>query len=145
MYGRYLSIRIVAATLLTSGLLTAPEATLVHPDDAGHDSSAAYNLMVERTLGDPFELIAGTVRDAEATYPRPTALDIFLHEPFGVAGYEAVSRVDELVQKPEYADIHLFKTSNGVPYLYSDRLMTADWATAMAEWIEVGSKQPSNQ
>lgn len=138
-------IGILAATLLTTSLFTLPAVAAFYPDEAGHDNSTTYNLMLERTLGDPFELIAGTVRDDAATYPRPTALDVFLHEPFGTAGIRAASLVEALLQKPEYSDIHLFKTSNGAVYLYSDRLMSADWAVALAEWIEVGSKLPSNQ
>ncbi len=149
MVGKFFGIRISAGTLFMAAILfTLPAVGLASPLDqtSPEEVSTTYVRILERVrMGDPFELIAGTVRDESETYPRPMALSTFCQEPFGATGCKASEVVDELLGKPEYADIHRFMTSNGAAYLYSDRFLSGDWAASIAERIEYDLRLGSNQ
>jgi hypothetical protein len=83
-------------------------------------------------------LIAETVRENSATYPRPVPLDIFLDSPFELTQEEILTCLQKMSGQKEYQDIAQTKTSIGTVFLYSNRHLDPGYASMLAEWLDVG-------
>jgi hypothetical protein len=90
--------------------------------------------------GDHCATIAETVREESKIYPRTTNVKIFQEQQvYGIPTIEVESIVDEMLRKPEYADIKkIVHPTTGAVHLYSDQYIREDQAWAMMDWEEVG-------
>jgi hypothetical protein len=122
-----------------------------HPDlvpvegDAGerrfystHFMTQAYAALLLRKEGEPMHLIAETVRENSALYPRPLPLGAFEQPPFSLTREEILSCLRRMVGKDAFQDIARTRTSAGNEYVYSTVHLDADHAAGLAEWIDVG-------
>ncbi len=103
------------------------------------DTYARILLRVEE--GNPYETIAGTVREESETYPRPTPVESLKAPVFGLDSEKVESYAREMAQLPEYADVKLIVASTGALYLYSERHLSKEHAESLVEWEEVGRHQ----
>jgi hypothetical protein len=83
-------------------------------------------------------LMAEIVRENSAVYPRPIPLGIFLEPPFDLTQEEIVEYLKEMGKQVEYQDIAQTTTSIGTVFLYSNQHLDPTYASALAEWIDVG-------
>lgn len=115
---------------------------------AGHDGlpryyseqymSVAYTrLLVQKEEG-PLVLIAETVREYSKVYPRPISRDTLKKEPFALTEEELVTSLEKMKMGDQYNDIAQTVTSEGVVYLYSTLHLDPDYASMLAEWVDVG-------
>lgn len=88
--------------------------------------------------GNPYEIIAATVREESEVYPRPTPVESFKNPTFGLDPDKVEETARELTRLPRYEDIKTLEASTGALYLYSDRHLERDWAESLMEWEEVG-------
>jgi hypothetical protein len=96
-------------------------------------------LLARGLRNDPVRMIADTVREESELYPRPTPLAVFGVPPFSLGEDEAEQAERELLERPEYADIHQVEASTGAIYLFSDcSSLTEPFVHSMVEWEEVG-------
>jgi hypothetical protein len=98
----------------------------------------AYATILLRKQGDPLRLIAETVREDSAAYPRPVPLDIFTQPPFAFFREEVLQYLERMGAEEEYRDIMATTTSASRIFLYSTIHLEADYASMLAEWIDVG-------
>jgi hypothetical protein len=98
----------------------------------------AYATILIRKQGDPLRLIAETVRENSAVYPRPVPMDIFTQPPFAFAREEVQNYLEQMAAEEEYRDILPTTTSASRIFLYSTIHLEADYASMLAEWIDVG-------
>jgi hypothetical protein len=105
---------------------------------SSHYMTEAYATILLRKQGDPLRLIAETVRENSAAYPRPVPLDIFTQPPFAFSREEVFQYLERMAAKGEYSDIVPTTTSASRMFLYSTIHLEADYASMLAEWIDVG-------
>ncbi len=117
-------------------LRTSAGATYLYSTSVMSDTYARILLRAED--GNPYETIAGTVREESETYPRPTMVSMLKDPTFGLDPDQVEQLAREIVQLPEYSDLKLVEASTGAIYLYSDRHLDEDWAESLVEWEEVG-------
>ena len=98
----------------------------------------AYATILLRRQGDPLRLIAETVRENSAAYPRPVPVDIFTQPPFAFSREEIQNYLEQMAVEKEYGDILPTTTSASRVFLYSSLHLEADYASMLAEWIDVG-------
>ena len=98
----------------------------------------AYARILLQKQGDHLRLIAETVRDNSALYPRPVPLDIFTQPPFELTQQEILNDLERMEGKEEYRDIVPTRTSTSRVFLYSTLHLEPDHATMLAEWLDVG-------
>ncbi len=98
----------------------------------------AYATILLRIQGDPLRLIAETVRENSAVYPRPVPADIFIQPPFAFSREEVRNYLEQMATDGEYRDILPITTSASRMFLYSTLHLDADYASMLAEWIDVG-------
>jgi hypothetical protein len=98
----------------------------------------AYARLLVRKEGDPLMLIAETVRENSKVYPRPISRDIFKNEPFALAEEEMAACLEKMKAEDQYKDIAQTVTSEGSIYLYSTLHLDPDYASMLAEWVDVG-------
>jgi hypothetical protein len=126
-------------------------ARIIHPDlvrleDAAGEQrfyssqfmTQAYAGLLLRKEGEPLHLIAETVRENSALYPRPLPLGAFEQPPFSLTREEILDCVRRMADEDAYRDIARTRTSAGNEYLYSTTHLEADHAASLAEWIDVG-------
>jgi len=101
--------------------------------------------MLRSRADDPTFLIAQTVRDNSEIYPKPTSLEFFEFEPFGLAFDDVLVHLKAILVDKAYSDIKPVTVSNGMVYLYSDKFLSEAQAQAMAQWVEVDMRLDSNQ
>ena len=94
-------------------------------------------LLLRKQADDPVYMIVATVREHSQLYPQPLALKVFELDPFSLVLDDVMLHAETIGSTEAYSDIKQFETSNGVPYLYSDRYMKEEAARARAEWVEV--------
>lgn len=100
--------------------------------------SATYaGILLHKEEGDP-ELITHVVRENSAIYPRPVPLDIFGESPFDLTQEEILECLDKMAENKAYQDIARTTTSIGTVFLYSNRHLEPDYASVLAEWLDVG-------
>ena len=87
---------------------------------------------------DPLLLMAETVRENSAIYPRPVPLDIFRQSPFDLTREEISECLKKMGEQAEYRDISQTITSIGTIFLYSKRHLDSGYASMLAEWLDVG-------
>jgi len=122
-----------------------------HPDLVSVESAAgeqrfyssqfmtkAYAGLLLRKEGEPLHLIAETVRENSALYPRPLPLGAFEQPPFSLTREEILDGLERMAAQDAYRDIARTRTSAGNEYLYSTAHLDADYAGSLAEWIDVG-------
>ncbi len=97
-----------------------------------------YALILIGKQGDRLRLIAETVRENSALYPRPVPLDFFTQPPFGLTRLEVLNELERMGSEEEYRDIVSTTTSTSRVFLYSTRHLEPDHATMLAEWLDVG-------
>ena len=100
--------------------------------------SDSYVRLLLRKEGDPLSMIAETVRENSLVYPRPLPLTTFSHSPFDLTREEIPACLRQMVDREEYADIQQTTTSIGTVYLYSTLHLDRDYASMLAEWLDVG-------
>jgi len=100
-------------------------------------SETYAGLLVGKEAG-PLQLIAQTVRENSATYPRPVPLDIFRQSPFDLTQEEIFLALEKMGQQEQYQDIVRTTTSIGTTFLFSSRHLHPDFASTLAEWLDVG-------
>ena len=98
----------------------------------------AYAGLLLRKEGEPLHLIAETVRENSALYPRPLPLGAFEQPPFSLTREEILDGLKRMAAQDAYRDIARTRTSAGNEYLYSTAHLDADYAGSLAEWIDVG-------
>ncbi len=86
---------------------------------------------------DLLKMIAQTVRYDSKRFPKTTNVSAFFREPYNLKKEEISDILSQFKINDEYKDIKETKASNGVLCLYSEEYLTKDYATALAEWIEV--------
>ena len=100
--------------------------------------SDSYVRLLLRKEGDPLSMIAETVRENSLVYPRPLPLTTFSHSPFDLTREEIPACLRQMADREEYADIQQTTTSIGTVYLYSTLHLDRDYASMLAEWLDVG-------
>jgi hypothetical protein len=98
--------------------------------------SESYAKIVVRKSS-PLSLIAETVRENAALYPRPVPLDMFEDSPFDLRPEDIQTALRALAKDDHFQDIRFTKTSMGTVYLYSTRHMDHGYATMLAERDDV--------
>ena len=98
----------------------------------------AYAGLLLRKAGDRLHLIAETVRENSALYPRPLPLGAFEQPPFSLTRDEILACVRGMAGEKAFRDIAGTRTSAGNDYLYSTAHLEPDHAASLAEWIDVG-------
>ncbi len=100
--------------------------------------TAAYAGILVQKQGDRLRLIAETVRENSALYPRPVPLDLFTKPPFDLTPQEVLDGLERMADREEYRDIASTRTSTSRVFLYSTRHLEPDHASMLAEWLDVG-------
>jgi len=98
----------------------------------------AYARILLQKKGDRLRLIAETVRENSALYPRPVPLDLFTKPPFELTQQEVLNDLERMGSKEEYRDIVFTMTSTSRVFLYSTLHLEPDHASMLAEWLDVG-------
>lgn len=101
--------------------------------------------LIRARADDPAYLIVQTVRDNSETYPKPTSLEFFEFDPFGLEFEDILTHMKAILTDENYADIKAVEVSNRMVYLYSDKFLSQAQAQAMAQWVEVDQHLDSNQ
>ena len=105
---------------------------------SSHFITGAYATILLQKQGDPLRLIAESVRKDSAVYPRPVPLDIFTQPPFDLTPQAVLEYLERMAQEEEYRDIMLTTTSTSRVFLYSTLHLEPDYASMLAEWLDVG-------
>lgn len=85
----------------------------------------------------PLSLMAEIVRENSSIYPRPVPLDIFKESPFDFTHDELLVCLKKMAEQREYQDIAQTITSIGTIFLYSTQHLEPDYASSLAEWVDV--------
>jgi hypothetical protein len=105
---------------------------------SSHFMTGAYARILLQKKGDQLRLIAETVRENCALYPRPVPLDIFTQPPFDLARQEILNDLERMAAEEEYRDILPTTTSASRVFLYSTLHLEPEYASMLAEWLDVG-------
>ncbi len=100
--------------------------------------SESYARILIQKRADPMLLIAEIVRENSAIYPRPVPLDMFKHSPFDLTLEEIQAYLAQMAKRDEYRDIKQTTSSIGSVFLYSTLHLDPDYASMLAEWLDVG-------
>lgn len=101
-----------------------------------------YARLCARILkGDHPALIAATVREESERYPRPTPARVFLNHPFHLTPQELEATLQMIASSAQFSDVRSLNASTKAIYLYSDRFLNKQYASALMEWEEVGRYQ----
>jgi hypothetical protein len=98
----------------------------------------AFVTILLRKEGDPFLLLAETVRENSQVYPRPIPLDAFKGYPFNLTQEEILACLKQMTETDQYKDIQQTTTSIGTVFLYSTLHLDPGHARMLAEWLDVG-------
>ncbi|HYB20985.1 MAG TPA: hypothetical protein VEH09_08640 [Thermodesulfobacteriota bacterium] len=97
-----------------------------------------YARILLQKQGDQVRLIAEIVRQNSEVYPRPVPLDIFTRPPFDLTRQEVLNDLERIAAEEEYRDIVSTTTSASSVFLYSTRHLEPEYASMLAEWLDVG-------
>jgi len=100
---------------------------------------------IRARANDPAYLIVETVRENSEIYPKPTSLEFFEFEPFGLAFDDVLTYANAILADEACPDIKSVKVTNDMVYLYSDTFLSEGQAQAMAQWVEVDMHLDSNK
>ena len=98
----------------------------------------AYAMILLQKQGDHVRLIAEIVRQNSEVYPRPVPLDFFTQPPFDFTGQEIQNCLQRMTAEEEYRDIVPTTTSASGVFLYSTLHLEPEYASMLAEWLDVG-------
>jgi hypothetical protein len=98
----------------------------------------AYARILLQKQGDPVRLIAEIVRQNSEVYPRPVPLDIFTQPPFDLTRQEVLDYLGRMAAEEGYRDIVPTTTSASRVFLYSTLHLEPEYASMLAEWLDVG-------
>ena len=98
----------------------------------------AYAAILLQKQGDPLRLIAEIVRQNSAAYPRPVPLDLFTQPPFDLTPQEVLNGLEGMSVRDEFRDIEPTTTSTSRVFLYSTLHLDPEYASMLAEWLDVG-------
>jgi len=98
----------------------------------------AYVRILIQRKENPLSLMAEIVRENSSVYPRPVPLDIFKESPFDFTQDELLVCLKKMAEEREYQDIAQTITSIGTMFLYSTQYLEPDYASSLAEWLDVG-------
>ena len=98
----------------------------------------AYATLLLQKQGDHLRLIAETVRENSAMYPRPLPLDFFTHPPFDFTRQQVLNYLERMMTDEEYRDILTTTTSASSVFLFSRLHLEPEHASMLAEWLDVG-------
>jgi hypothetical protein len=105
-------------------------------------TEAYARILIQKVEG-PLTLMAETIRENSRRYPRPVRLDIFEEPPFDLTPEEISLCLKTMAEQEAYHDIQQTTTSIGTIFLYSKLHLEPDYASMLAEWVDVGqSKSP---
>ena len=85
----------------------------------------------------PLLLMAETVRENSALYPRPLPLDIFEEPPFELSDDEIQACLKQMADDPDFRDIACTTSSAGTIFLFSTRHLEPGYAAFLAESLDV--------
>jgi hypothetical protein len=105
---------------------------------SSHYMTEGYAKIIIRKGEDLLSMIAETVRENSKTYPRPVPFGIFQDPPFELTQQELMGCLQKMAEQEDYTDIAQTMTSVGTVFLYSTLHLEPDYASALAEWIDVG-------
>ncbi len=117
--------------------VTSPNGNVYYHSD--RHMSGYYAIVLSRVAAkDPSATIAAMVRDESRIYPRPTCVQLFTEEIFGIPSPDLRAIVEETMRKPEFDDIRMMihPTTGGV-YLYSSKYLNQSTAWSLMDWQEV--------
>ena len=100
--------------------------------------SESYARLLSLKQGDPLDLIAETVREDSARYPRPTPIETFQDPPFDLTTDRIQACLTQMAGQASYEDIAQARSSAGAVFLYSTRHLDPTHASMLAEWMDVG-------
>jgi hypothetical protein len=102
-----------------------------------------YAKILSRKGENPVLLMAEVIRENSRRYPRPVPLELFEDPPFDLTPEEIVSCLKEMAEGKDYQDIAQTTSSIGTVFLFSKLHLEPDYASMLAEWIDVGqAKSP---
>ncbi len=135
-----------AGRILKEGLEGEDLRGLIAPDGTRRYYSSlfmteAYAAILIQKEGDPLRFIAETVRENSAAYPRPVPMDLFMQSPFAFTGQEVRSYLERMAAEEGFHDIAATTTSASRIFLYSTLYLDGDYASMLAEWIDVGQME----
>jgi hypothetical protein len=116
-----------------------------------HDGSRLYyssrfmtdvyaGILLQRA-GDPLQLIADIVRHNSEVYPRPLPLDFFTQPPLSLSHQEVLDALEEMSAQTDYGDIAPTTTSASRLFLFSTLHLDPEYASMLAEWLDVGQHE----
>jgi hypothetical protein len=105
---------------------------------SSHFMTEAYAGILLQKQGDRLRLIAEIVRQNSAAYPRPVPLDLFTQPPFDLTPQEVLKGLEGMSVQDEYGDIQPTTTSTSRVFLYSTLHLDPEYASMLAEWLDVG-------
>ena len=105
---------------------------------SSHYMTEGYAKILIHKGEDLLSMIAETVRENSERYPRPVPFGIFQDPPFELTQQELMGCLQRMAEKEDYGDIAQTMTSIGTIFLYSTLHLEPDYASALAEWIDVG-------
>lgn len=115
------------------------------PDDRGglwyfstQFMTGAYARTLLLKCEGPLRMVAEVIREHSRLYPRPVPLTLFGYPPFSLSHDEMALCLEEMTNKPQYRDIVHLTTSIGNVFAYSTDYLSTDYATMLAEWVDVG-------
>jgi len=100
--------------------------------------SETYVRIVIQKKENPLLLMAEIVRENSSIYPRPVPLNIFKESPFDFTQDELLVCLKQMAVQRKYQDIAQTITSMGTIFLYSTQHLEPDYASSLAEWLDVG-------
>jgi hypothetical protein len=98
----------------------------------------AYATILLQKEGDHKRLMAESIRENSAVYPRPLPVEIFTRPPFSLSPDEIARHLERMAEEEEYRDIASTTTSASRVFLYSTLHLEPDHASMLAEWLDVG-------
>jgi len=127
---------------IAASLAGDPDLAVVHGPDGGEFyrcaglMSATYaGILAGRSA--PCLLMAETVRTNSKEYPRPIALDIFEYPPFDLDPESIQACLQRMAADADFGDISFVESSAGTVYLFSKTYLDRDYATFLAERLDV--------
>ena len=116
---------------------------LINQDDSRHYYSSlsmtqAYAGILNQKRNNHLQLIAETVRENSAVYPRPVPLHMFTQPPFDLTRQEVLNDIQRMAAEEDYRDIMQTTTSVSGVFLYSTLHLDPEYASMLAEWLDVG-------
>jgi len=98
----------------------------------------SYARILHQKESNHLQLIAEIVRQNSAVYPRPVPLDMFTQPPFELTYEEVLNDLERMAAEEEYRDIVRTTTSAFRVFLYSTLHLEPEYASMLAEWLDVG-------